>query len=1038
MTTELKEFKVRNPKEEGSLQWRRSQVEEQLACLGYSKGDDIYLRLIPTMEGRHPRVMTIKANDLPIAKLVKLEGEGYNVFITYNGGGHSKSEVQWRRAFVSESDNTTIEEQLTSWYRKGLPQPTLMINSGNKSIHMYWCLHQAVKVDEHSNRIQSKIINRLDSDQSMLKAEQPLRLAGFRHPKTGKFTECIPLIHEKRRMIYTLVDMEVSTKGMKELPIKSSHKQGELLVDVKPSDDEVDVSFIDYIASTGDELKPTTKQAKLLNDEVRKVKEAVEGSRSNTLNEAAFVIGKIGGKHNIDVVDAATKMCEAFQGWENLTKTTDTFERAFNKGRIAGVAERTTEYQGKVDEYELLYNIDRYNPVRFNAQFIGDNIDITKSGVHIVISAMGTGKTRMLQQLAGRNGIVSLTYRRTLEYAQTRDIEDSGLGLTSVNKGQDTNAQVACTDSILKLYSPSETKYLLLDEFSDTLEHTLRSTGTTVKDRRTEKFEALANLIKGTPTVVVCGADLTTLEIDFIMELRDDVTVYHNTYTAPNEKPLRVAKTKNELITRINGDVGFGVPVYISTDSKNKCRVISSLIRETFPSTRLLEISADTSELAEVIEFLRDPSKESVNYNVVVASPTAATGVDISGTHFKVVYAYWTNWGLNYKGLIQGVSRVRNPEGLCVYLERTYETSNKEGEAPYVDIADAQIASHVTMTELFNKMVKRHELLRTLTTIKHMTNTLCTHNGFFLDGSDDATQVDDFATRLKRLEVQYIEDYIKSVLDAPMWGDNDVARYRAARVHGTPVTMEDVYAEHKYRYTQQLNQGEADYILGREDIEFAINGGVGKLWNFSRSLKWNRDMVEACDYVDQWWDKKEQVFHLDRNRHAERTRLIRTVIESSGCLEKLETTDKHGVVSYTYKAVPFTTESISGLLENIKGYEGFTRDIGKSGNTIKTDIGLLKTVLDAVGLELTDKRARNSTGKQVRMFEVSWESLDKMNNLYYSPSKYPWDRVCKHAVLTSSPRFQDEVSDFMRATLHRVKELGIKTGYYNGTRRAVV
>lgn len=1010
----------------GTIEWRRYQISTQLSVLGYGKADPVYLRAIPTRSNRTPQTITAPCNNLPIHRLVKLENDGYNIFVTYNGGGHKKSDVKTRRAFVSESDTSTVHEQLEVWWKKGFCEPTLMVHSGNKSVHQYWCLDKPVPVDDDSQLIQSKIIRLLDSDPAMLKAEQPLRLAGFKHPKTGKFTECLPLDYGRTtRYLYSFKELQRVTAHCKPLETKPG-KQKELTETV------VDINYKDYLDyhSNAEEMgQPTDSQEKALKALVQRCKDATPGTRSDTLASVSFTLGLESGTHNIDVTGICEKLLKIISAWDNQCKTVDTFERQFKAGFTAGQVERqgvTRSNRASLNEW---YDLDKYNPVKFTARYIGENIDITQPGVHVVVSPMGTGKTHLLNQLKDKNNVVALTYRSTLEHAMTRGYDDGGLELTSVSKGLDTGRQVCCTDSILKLYSPSKTEYLILDEFDRTLEHTICSKGTTVRDDRTSKFTALKELIQNAPTVVVASADISTLEIDFVLSLRSDVTLYVNEFKPESTVPLTVVKTPNDLLTRLHLDLSNGLPVYVSTDSKNKASVIASDIRSTYPGKRLLLVTSETSGTSEVVRFMRDPSKECVNYDVVVASPTAQTGVDISAVHFHTVYGFLTNWGLDFKGLNQGLRRVRKPQAMTLYLGKPVAASSEDALMFPENIEGVDPVNHPVMHALYVQMKERHNTLRKNTTVNNMTDELCNRNGFELVADPSQVEIADYSERYKELKDELKQEYIQRVLDAPLWGEDDVARYRAAMLKGC-VQPEMRYAHDRHFYSKALDAGRPEFSLQETDMEFVLDGGIRKLRNFSRAIMWNYDMVNAADCTEEHWNTRNQVFHLDRSKEGQRTQLVRRVLLGGGILVRHAFKDEHGYESYTLEPMEFTEQSTEHLLKELQGLEGITRELS-NGNKIKTGLNLVKLCLESVGIELVCKRTRIQ-GVKTRVYTPSIDSIDMLINTYYSESKYPWERVCRYAVDSRGMKHYQPMSEEDRTSLDNILKRGKERGYYSG------
>ena len=100
-------------------------------------------------------------------------------FLTY--------EIDKRR----DGTTPTADEQRQAWRNAGLPEPTLMVNTGGKSFHPYWVLSKSVPLAE-GEVARQRLFRAIEDanpllrcDYSMRSGHQPQRLAGFIHPKTG-------------------------------------------------------------------------------------------------------------------------------------------------------------------------------------------------------------------------------------------------------------------------------------------------------------------------------------------------------------------------------------------------------------------------------------------------------------------------------------------------------------------------------------------------------------------------------------------------------------------------------------------------------------------------------------------------------------------------------------------------------------------------------------------------------------------------------------------------------------------------------------
>ena len=163
----------------------REQVRQQLAALGYKKGERVFLRaFFPSTDSRKNGDAGRKAETTNLDKLIehaaKFQAEGRGVYLVVNGGGHADKDVTAARAIFYEHDNLDKAAQVDLWKGLGLPEPTLQIDTGGKSIHSYWVFEQFVAV-ENWRSLQTDLLEFADADRSLKNPSRVMRLAGARH-----------------------------------------------------------------------------------------------------------------------------------------------------------------------------------------------------------------------------------------------------------------------------------------------------------------------------------------------------------------------------------------------------------------------------------------------------------------------------------------------------------------------------------------------------------------------------------------------------------------------------------------------------------------------------------------------------------------------------------------------------------------------------------------------------------------------------------------------------------------------------------------
>jgi putative DNA primase/helicase len=106
--------------------------------------------------------------------------DGRGVYVVINDGGDKDADITTCRAFFCEWDNRPIEWQLKAWQELGLPEPTMQVSTGGKSIHNYWVLSDAITT-AHWKLIQTRLLDYADADRTTKNLARVMRLPGTYH-----------------------------------------------------------------------------------------------------------------------------------------------------------------------------------------------------------------------------------------------------------------------------------------------------------------------------------------------------------------------------------------------------------------------------------------------------------------------------------------------------------------------------------------------------------------------------------------------------------------------------------------------------------------------------------------------------------------------------------------------------------------------------------------------------------------------------------------------------------------------------------------
>ena len=145
----------------------------------------------------------------------RMQSEGRGVYIVVNDGGDTDSEITACRAFFCEWDNREKSWQINAWKELGLPEPSLQIDTGNKSIHNYWVLKKVID-PKTWKPIQERLLDHADADRALKNPSRVMRLAGTYHMKdNGKQGGMTKIIYNSNKK-YSYKDIEACLPTLKQ------------------------------------------------------------------------------------------------------------------------------------------------------------------------------------------------------------------------------------------------------------------------------------------------------------------------------------------------------------------------------------------------------------------------------------------------------------------------------------------------------------------------------------------------------------------------------------------------------------------------------------------------------------------------------------------------------------------------------------------------------------------------------------------------------------------------------------------------------
>jgi hypothetical protein len=322
--------------------------------------------------------------------------------------------------------------------------------------------------------------------------------------------------------------------------------------------------------------------------------------------------------------------------------------------------------------------LTRRSDLRVNIPSI-EEIDpesIPNEGIVAIVAPKGTGKTKLTGKLVDGDRPTLLAGHRI---ALMRNL-CSRLGLRYRGDIDQTNGRFhdgsayivrvgTCVDSLINpAFSAKnfEGCDLVIDEAVQVFRHLLTSSTCNREGKRGAILRRFAALVKAARRVILADADLSNDAIAYIEALRGDgkrAYLLRNDYQ-PKPWPVDFieAPYSSPVVAQLLQDIDAGNKVFIATDSKDGSKRLNKLI-ETIESVghRCLLINSETSGGEFEQAFITAPDSELQAYDVVIATPSMATGVSIEADHFDKVYGVFWGQSSTDADMLQALARVRAP-----------------------------------------------------------------------------------------------------------------------------------------------------------------------------------------------------------------------------------------------------------------------------------------------------------------------------------------------------------------------------------------
>ena len=314
--------------------------------------------------------------------------------------------------------------------------------------------------------------------------------------------------------------------------------------------------------------------------------------------------------------------------------------------------------------------------------------------INYVKSGKGTGKTTSLAKMLGYS---KLNNARTLLIGHRQALigatcEKLGLECYLDDKKFKSNQDRygICFDSLTRI-KYTEYDLIIIDEVEQVIAHLMSET---MERNRAKAFRQLLDLIWRSKQVVVLDADISWLSFAFFNIIvknaekmisglkpkhKKEFTThfYINTYKKKSPK-VGLYNTEEQLTDHFINSVEDGKRIFVACNSKNQVQKLTELAKEYIDDSQVLSITSENSRVDEIQSFIKNIDTEILNYQVVLASPSLGTGIDITFDNneelIDCVYGFFRPLINTHFDIDQQLARVRHPKSVHVWVSKEFYT----------------------------------------------------------------------------------------------------------------------------------------------------------------------------------------------------------------------------------------------------------------------------------------------------------------------------------------------------------------------------
>jgi hypothetical protein len=138
------------------------------------------LRAFPHTKTDAERKKELRARKLAFRQheIEEAQALGFGIYVVINEGGDSKASIDHCIAYFAEFDDLSHSEQWERVKGLGMPEPSIVVDTGGGSLHFYWVLNRAEPNLARWQDDMRRLIAHLGSDRSINDPSRVMRLPG--------------------------------------------------------------------------------------------------------------------------------------------------------------------------------------------------------------------------------------------------------------------------------------------------------------------------------------------------------------------------------------------------------------------------------------------------------------------------------------------------------------------------------------------------------------------------------------------------------------------------------------------------------------------------------------------------------------------------------------------------------------------------------------------------------------------------------------------------------------------------------------------